>query len=125
MITLKSRGDWEKSFNFLKKATRLNLSSLLEKYAQQGVDALSAATPVDTGLAASSWSYRIDVGKNESTITWLNDDIEGGYNIILLVQYGHATKNGGYVQGRDFINPAMRPVFDNMIYEIWKEVEGL
>lgn len=125
MITVRSHGDWDKTFGFLNKAKKLNLQTLLEKYAQQGVDALSEATPIDTGLAASSWSYQIEVGNGESKITWLNDDIEGGYNVVLLVQYGHATKNGGYVQGRDFINPAMRPVFDNMIYEIWKEVEGL
>ncbi len=125
MISFKSHGDWEKSFRFLHKAAKLDIGSLLEKYAQQGVDALSAATPVDTGRAASSWRYDIEVGRGESKITWLNDDIEGGYNVVLLVQYGHATKNGGYIQGRDFINPAMRPVFDNMIYEIWKEVEGL
>lgn len=125
MITVRSHGDWDKTFSFLNKAKNLDLQTLLEKYAQQGVEALSEATPVDTGLAASSWSYQIEVGRGESKITWLNDDIEGGYNVVLLVQYGHATKNGGYVQGRDFINPAMQPVFDNMIYEIWKEVEGL
>ena len=125
MITIKSRGDWNKTFSFLKKVTKIDFATLLEKYAQQGVSALSAATPKDTGLAASSWDYQIEVGKGESKITWINTDIEGGYNVVLLVQYGHGTKNGGYVQGRDFINPAMQPVFDNMIYEIWKEVEGL
>ncbi|MBO7449805.1 MAG: HK97 gp10 family phage protein [Clostridiales bacterium] len=125
MIKLSSRGDWSKTDLFLKRAYRLNIGALLRKYAEQGLKALSSATPVDTGLAASSWGYRIDEGKGQSTITWTNSDIEGGCSVVLLIQYGHGTKNGGYVQGRDFINPAMRPVFDNMVEELWKEVERL
>lgn len=125
MFNFKVRGNWDRTERFLKRAYNLDLGKLLEKYAQQGVEALSASTPVNTGLAASSWGYRIDQGKGESTITWTNSDIEGGCSVVLLIQYGHGTRNGGYVEGRDFINPAMRPVFDNMITEIWKEVERL
>ena len=125
MIKLSSNGDWSKTTSFLRRAYKFDMGALLKKYAEQGLKALSAATPVDTGLAASSWGYRIDVKKGESTITWTNSDIEGGCSVVLLIQYGHGTRNGGYIQGRDFINPAMQPVFDNMVEEIWKEVEKL
>ena len=125
MIKLSSNGDWSKTTSFLRRAYKLDIGALLKKYAEQGLKALSAATPVDTGLAASSWGYRIDVKKGESTITWTNSDIEGGCSVVLLIQYGHGTRNGGYIQGRDFINPAMQPVFDDMVEEIWKEVEKL
>ena len=125
MINLKSKGDWIKTFNYLRKASKLNLSSLLERYAEKGVEALSQSTPIDTGLAASSWSYTIDQGKDGSKITWINNDIEGGCNVAILIQYGHGVRGGGYVQGRDFINPAMQPVFDSMVEELWKEIGGL
>lgn len=125
MISLKSKGGWLNTFNYLRKASKLNLSSLLERYAEKGVEALSQSTPIDTGLAASSWSYTIDQEKGGSKITWINNDIEGGCNVAILIQYGHGVRGGGYVQGRDFINPAMQPVFDSMVEELWEEIGGL
>lgn len=125
MINITSIGDWAKTFTFLRKASKLNLSSLLERYAKKGVEALSQSTPVDTGLAASSWSYEIEQGDTGSKISWINNDIEGGCNVAILIQYGHGVRGGGYVQGRDFINPAMQPIFDEMVIELWKEIGGL
>ena len=87
-----------------------------------GVEALSAATPIDTGLAASSWDYEITRDRGVWQITWLNRDVEGGAQVVLLIQYGHGTGTGGYVQGRDFINPAMRPIFDRIANEAWEAV---
>jgi len=89
---------------------------------ERGVSALSGATPVDTGLAASSWRYEVESGNSGYTLTWYNDDIEGGQNVVLLVQYGHGTGTGGWVEGRDFINPAIRPVMDEIINEVIREV---
>lgn len=125
MIKVKTKGDWSKTFRFLKKATKLSLPYILDKYAKIGVDMLSQATPVDTGLAASSWNYKVEQWDGKSKITWYNSDIENGYNVAILIQYGHGVNGGGYVQGIDFINPAMKPVFDDMVEALWKEVEGL
>lgn len=96
----------------------------LERGGAAGVVALAGATPVDTGLAASSWSYRIVSSNGGVTIEWYNTDIEGGATVVLLVQYGHGTGTGGYVVGRDFINPAIRPVFDNIEADIMREVQA-
>ncbi len=87
-----------------------------------GVDALSAATPVDTGLTASSWGYEIHSSGATSSIVWTNSNVNDGIPIAILIQYGHGTRSGAYVQGRDFINPAMRSVFDNIANAVWKEV---
>lgn len=95
----------------------------LERGGAAGVVALAGATPVDTGLAAGSWSYRIVSSGGGVTIEWYNTDIEGGATVVLLIQYGHGTGTGGYVQGRDFINPAIRPVFDAIEADIMKEVQ--
>ena len=91
---------------------------IFNKYGQKGVQALSSATPVDSGKTASSWNYEI----RGTSIYWTNDNINKGVNIAVILQYGHGTRNGGYVQGRDYINPAIRPIFDSMVDEIWKEV---
>ena len=100
--------------------------SALEKYGEEGVKALMAATPRDTGATANSWSYRIVKNKDSATITWTNSNTtESGIPIAVLIQYGHATGTGGYVQGRDFINPAMRPVFDKIAEDAWMEVKNL
>lgn len=94
----------------------------LNRYGQEGVVALSAATPVDSGKTASSWDYKISVSGSATKITWTNSNINQDVNIAVIIQYGHGTGTGGYVQGRDYINPAMRPVFDKIAEEIWKEV---
>lgn len=126
MVKIVTKGDWSTTFKFLHKNSELSMKSKnkLIRVAQQGVDALSAATPKDTGLAASCWRYEIESTKGQSTITWTNDDIEHGYNVAILIQYGHGVVGGGYVQGRDFINPAIRPIFDNFAETLWREVSN-
>lgn len=122
MITLSSSGDFSRTFKFLNKVKNANFQSILEKYAQLGVQALSSATPVDSGLTASSWSYTIEVGFETVAIHWGNSNVNKGVNIAVILQFGHGTGTGGYVQGRDYINPAMRPVFDKIAEEVWREV---
>ena len=125
-ITFSSRGDFSKTLGFLKKMKEQKYLSALEKYGEEGVKALMAATPRDTGATANSWSYRIVKNKDSATITWTNSNTtESGIPIAVLIQYGHATGTGGYVQGRDFINPAMRPVFDKIAEDAWMEVKNL
>lgn len=124
MIKVKQKGDFAMTEKFLKKAFGRNYLVVLEKYAQQGVAALSAATPVDTGLTAISWSYEIIQNDNGYSITWNNSNIQNGVNIAIIIQYGHGTRNGGYVQGRDYINPALLPIFEAMADAAWKEVTG-
>lgn len=122
MITLSSSGNFDRTFRFLKKMQNLKIQNILEKYAQQGVQALSQATPLDTGRTASSWSYEIEVGNETATIHWMNSNVNKGVNIAVILQFGHGTGTGGYVQGRDYINPAMRPIFDRIAEEVWREV---
>lgn len=124
MFSLKKKGDWHNTFEYLESLLSfdLRLNSLLNEAGQAGVDALQAATPKDTGLAASSWGYTVDRGEGYAEITWHNYDIEGGYNVAILVQYGHGTRGGTYVTGRDFVNPAMLPVFEKFAEDIYKEV---
>lgn len=123
MISIESKGDFSRTFKFLNKLTRKDLiRSVLEKYGQRGVAALAASTPVDTGLTAASWSYEVDYDRDSYTVRWNNSNVNKGVNIAIILQYGHATKNGGYVQGRDYINPAIRPIFDKMSQEAWEEV---
>lgn len=125
MVTFSQKGDYKKTEQMLKHAMGKNYRAILEKYARQGVSALAAATPKDTGFTAASWSYEIVMDSNGLSIHWHNTHVEKGYaNIALLLQYGHGTRNGGYVQGRDYINPAIRPIFDKMSEEAWKEVMG-
>lgn len=123
-ITLSSDGDWKETKKFLTKNKNLSekARAILIRAAEEGLAALERETPKYTGLASSSWSYDIEVGRYSSTITWSNHDIEGGYNVAILVQYGHGVKGGGYIEGRDFINPAIRPIFDNFIETLWREV---
>lgn len=122
MVTLTSRGNFNKTEKFLQIMVSGKYKSILGKYAQQGVQALSSATPKDTGETAGSWDYRIEQRSNGIAIVWTNSHIEKGVNIAVILQYGHGTRNGGYVAGRDYINPAMRPVFDKIADAAWKEV---
>jgi hypothetical protein len=122
MIKITSTGDFSRTFKFLEKMKNRNIRQLLEKYANQGVSALSNATPVDSGLTANSWTYSIEVSGESAKIYWSNTNTNKGVNIALILQYGHGTGTGGYVQGRDYINPAMRPVFDKIAEEAWMEV---
>lgn len=122
MITFEQKGNWNKTFNFLKKSKKVTLEDLY-KYGEEGVQALRAATPVDSGKTAESWYYRITEGNGKISIEWLNSNLGDGWApIAILLQYGHATGTGGYVQGRDYINPALKPIFDQIAKNAWREV---
>lgn len=114
-----SFGKTEKFLNYMKRASYLNA---LDRYGQMGVEALAASTPVDSGKTASSWTYEIERTKDHTTITWLNTNVNNHVNIAIILQYGHATGTGGYVRGRDYINPAMKPIFDTIADKVWREV---
>ena len=122
MITFKQKGDFSKLTRFLEQAKEAVHLGNLDKYGQAGVDALAAATPVDSGKTASSWYYRITHKNGSTTISFHNSNIQNGVPIAILLQYGHGTRNGGYVQGRDYINPAIQPIFRKIADDAWKEV---
>lgn len=124
MITINHYGDFKKLTNFLEKMKRMFDVSMLDKYGREGVAALSAATPVDSGKTASSWTYEIKDIKDGVALTFNNTNIQNGVPIAIILQYGHGTRNGGWVEGRDYINPAIQPVFDKLANEAWKEVIG-
>lgn len=115
---------FSKTRQWLDKLLRQDYKKRIEPYAQKGVEALAAATPVRTGKTASSWGYQIEDTGNSITITWTNSNINQGAQIALLIQYGHGTRTGGYVQGQDYINPAMQEVFAEIENCVWKEVTG-
>ena len=123
MITLQSKGSFNNTYRFLEFLNRKEYFKRLNEYGQKGVDALSAATPKKTGLTAASWSYEIKEKLNGLEIIWTNSNkTENGIPIVILLQYGHGTSGGAYVQGRDFINPALKPIFDQIADDVWKEV---
>ena len=122
MVKFTSRGDFSKTDTYLKRMLKMDLDSVLVQYAEKGVQALSEATPKDTGLTASSWSYEIDRTSDSITISWTNSNFNKGVPIALLIQYGHGTRNGGYVSGTDYINPAMKPIFNEIEEAIMREV---
>ena len=122
MITFKQKGNFSKVTRFLERAKEAIRLGHLDKYGREGVAALAAATPIDSGLTANSWYYEI-VNRNESAkITFYNSNIQNGVPIAIILQYGHGTRNGGWVQGRDYINPAIQPIFDKIAKEAWEEV---
>lgn len=125
MISFRQKGDFSKLTGFLEKAKEVVKIGDLNKYGQEGVAALASATPKDTGLTADSWYYEIVRSSGNVKIIWKNSNIQNGVPIAIILQYGHGTKNGGYVQGRDYINPAIKPVFDKIARESWKEVTSL
>lgn len=122
MIKVESKGDWKKTEDFFRKLLRGDIFSNLDSYGHLGVAALAHYTPEDTGLAAHSWDYRVVKDRRGPRIEWFNTDVEGGVIVVILIQFGHGTGTGGYVQGRDFINPAMTPVFDFIAADVWKKV---
>lgn len=125
MIKFTHKGDFSRTINFLNGAKKAVDFRMLEKYAQQGVNALKAATPVDTGTTANSWYYEIKKTPNSITINFNNSNIVNGVPIAIILQYGHGTRNGGYVTGRDYINPAIQPIFEKITNDAWKEVTKL
>lgn len=120
----KVSGSWKDTMNFLRRNRKISprIKKILESAGEKGCDALISATPKNTGLLASSWRYEIEQDGDNIKLVWHNDDIEGGYNVALLIQYGHGTGTGGYVTGIDYINPAMQGVFDAIAEEVWKEI---
>lgn len=122
MIKFSQKGDFSKLNSFLEKSKNLIKIGDLDKYGREGVQALREATPKDTGLTSESWSYDIIRTKNRVSITFTNSNIQNGVPIAVILQYGHGTGWGGYVQGRDYINPAIRPIFDKIADSAWKEV---
>lgn len=122
MIGFEHTGNFSKTEKFLDKMLRLTGSSLFDKYGQIGVEALQAATPKRTGTTADSWYYEVVRSSGSVEIRWNNSNVNENVLVAVLIQYGHGTKNGGYVQGYDYINPAMRKVFDKIANNLWEEV---
>jgi len=126
MIGLKVvRDDTDKLVSFLKKLKNLKFNNILDKYGKMGVELLSENTPVDTGKTADSWFYEIETKGDTSTISWMNSNVVNGVSIALILQYGHGTKNGGYVKGINYIKPSIRPVFEQMVNELREEVSRI
>lgn len=122
MITVKQTGDFAKIDKFLRKMKTRDARALLERYGQRGVDLLAEATPKDSGKTSASWSYEVEVSSGRYNIVWTNSNINKGVNIAMIIQYGHGTRQGGYVRGIDYINPATQKVFEEMAQELWGEV---
>lgn len=122
MVKIHHKGDFTLTKTFFKKVSNKNFASMLSKYGELGVRALSQATPVDTGKTASSWYYEIESSRASVRIVWKNSNVNRGVNIAIVLQYGHGTGTGGWVEGRDYINPAMQPIFDAIAREAWEEV---
>ena len=124
MIKVTQKGDFFYLINFLKRVQNRDseIYAQLKPFAEEGVRALEQATPIDTGKTAKSWSYKIILDKKTTTIVWENDNVESGNNVAILLQYGHATGTGGYVNGYDHINPAIRPIFDKIESNVWQNI---
>lgn len=122
MISFRQKGDFSKLTRFLERAKNLVHLSDLDRYGREGVAALASATPVDTGKTAASWYYDIKINKESASITFNNSNIQNGVPVAIILQYGHGTRNGGWVEGRDYINPVIQPIFDKIAEEAWKEV---
>ena len=126
MITFKHKGDFSKTMSFLERAKEVVKVGDLDKYGRAGVAALASATPVDSGLTASSWYYTVERQNGSVSINFNNSNVVDGWcNVAIILQYGHGTGTGGWVEGRDYINPAIRPVFDQIANDAWEEVTKL
>ena len=125
MIGFRQKGDFSKTTKFLTKLKQNVDISTFEKYGKKGVAALASATPVDSGLTANSWYYKLEKTNNSISLLFCNSNIQNGVPIAVILQYGHGTRNGGCVQGRDYINPAIQPIFDQIVKEAWGEVTKL
>lgn len=123
MISIESKGSFKNTDAFLERMKHSDIMKALARYGQDGVSALSHATPMDTGETAGMWSYEVEsTRKGQYAIIWTNNHIEAGVPVVILLQYGHGTRTGGYVHGRDFINPAIQPIFDRIANDVWKVV---
>lgn len=122
MIVVETKGNFKRTEKFLDLMSKSEIYSSLEKYAREGLAALVSATPLDSGKTAAAWGYEVKVTRGSASISWTNSHIVNGVPIAIILQYGHGTRNGGYVQGRDYINPALMPVFDRIADDVWKKV---
>lgn len=122
MISFRQKGDFSKVTRYLTRVKSAGDVKVLEKFGAEGVQALASATSVDSGNTANSWYYKITRSKGSATISFHNSNIQNGVPIAIILQYGHGTRNGGWVQGRDYINPAIQPIFDRIRDEAWREV---
>ena len=122
MITFRHKGDFSKTTRFLERAKHAVRLADLDRFGREGVAALASATPVESGLTASSWYYEITYTKSGAKIAFYNSNIQNGVPIAIILQYGHGTGTGGWVEGRDYINPAIQPIFDRIVDEAWREV---
>lgn len=121
-ISFSSSGSFDKTERRLKAVQKLDWAVIAQREARRGVEALASVTPKESGRAASSWDYEIVKKSNSLAIFWTNSDVENGFPVVVMIQYGHGTGTGGYVEGIDFINPAMRPIFDQIAQTVWKAV---
>ncbi len=124
MFKVRSSGSFNKTTKFLARLQKGDIFENLDRYGRLGVNALARGTPVETGLASESWGYQINKTKTRTSISWFNTDVEGGVNIAVILQYGHGTGTGGWVEGRDYINPAIRPIFDQILDDVWRQVRS-
>lgn len=122
MVYYVTRGSFDRTQKFLQNLSKINIGAVLNANGQKGVAALAAATPMESGRAKASWGYEISGKRGVYKIVWTNTDIENGFPVVIMLQYGHGTGTGGYVKGRDFINPAIRPIFDQIANEVWRAV---
>lgn len=125
MITFRHKGDFSKFTRYLERAKEVAKMGVLDKYGREGVAALASATPVETGKTAASWYYEIENKDGRATISFFNSNIQNGVPIAIILQYGHGTGTGGWVEGRDYINPVIRPLFDKIVDSAWREVTKL
>lgn len=125
MLGMKSSGSYSKTLTSLRKLSSGSAFAELNRYGQMGVDALARATPRETGRTANSWTYKIERSRGGLSITWYNTNVQNGSNIAILLQYGHGTGTGGYVAGREYINPAIQPIFDKIADDVWKKVKNV
>ena len=124
MISASTSGTWDKTESYLEYLKSERMFQILDHYGRVGVDLLSSATPIDTGETAHSWGYQVENKRGRHSISWFNTHREGRVNIAVILQYGHGTGTGGWVEGRDYINPVMRPLFDKIVDDIWKAVRN-
>lgn len=122
MISFTQKGDFSKVMKYLERAKEAARLGILDKYGREGVAALAAATPIDSGETSKSWSYKIERKRDSAAIVFYNSHVQNGVPIAIILQYGHGTRNGGWVEGRDYINPAIQPIFDRILAELWREV---
>lgn len=125
MITFRHKGDYSKATRWLEKLKEVTRRGILDQYGRAGVEALSSATPVASGTTAASWSYEIEHSAGSAKLIFTNSNVNDGVNIAVILQYGHGTGTGGWIQGRDYINPAIQPIFDEITDAAWKEVTSV